>query len=158
VCEATIRVFAVDDETGQGEFSGQCVEPGTLKAGAPCVGGDCAKGLTCGQVLNDYGITYRTCGAPCSTAHPCTEGVCSTLGLNASKQSDRGTCQSSSCTNVGEDCSYAEWCAPSLTTPGLGVCVTPGSAGVDEACSSSADCDRGLRCDATTGLCRNIAI
>lgn len=155
VCEAAFNVVVIDAETGQGQFTGQCVIPGNLSAGSPCSGGDCAAGLTCGPILNDYGVTFLTCGAPCSAAHPCTEGICASLGLSVSGQGDYGTCQSS-CTNVGESCSATEWCAPSLTTPGLGVCVTPGPAGKDDECLSSAQCGKGLRCDTSTRICRSI--
>lgn len=154
-CEATAQIVRVDDTTGYGVFSGQCGVPGWLVEGSACVGGDCAPGLSCGSVPNDYGVTVQSCGAPCSSDHPCVTGVCARLGLVGAGQGDFGTCQTS-CTNVGHDCSSTEWCAPSLTTVGLGVCVVAGAVPAGASCSSSADCAKGLLCDSSSRQCRGI--
>jgi len=152
-CDAAATLEPIDEYTEAGVFGGQCALPGPKAQGEPCEPGECGRHLTCGPILNDYGVSQLTCAPICSDSVACEEGACASFGLfGAADQASFGSCQVS-CAIGGDSCGEGSWCAPSLATAGLGLCAEAGSRLLGESCAMSADCGEGLACDVMTGLC-----
>ncbi len=152
-CDAAVTLQAIDQTTQVGVFGGQCAVPGPKVAGDDCEPGQCGRELTCGRVLNDYGVSRMSCANFCSDQAPCARGTCVSFGLfGAPDQASFGTCQEA-CLVGSDACDEGSWCAPSLTTAGAGLCVERGGGLLGDACAFSADCGAGLACDLSVGAC-----
>ena len=130
--------------------SGRCIVPGTLQLGDDCSPGACDRDLVCGNTPSPFASASLRCVETCTTdgSGTCTSGECIPLGVATS---DFGTC-SATCTllSAGTDagCQPNEWCAPSYTLAGVGVCVpASGEVATGADCSTTDECIAGAYCE-----------